>query len=568
MSQYKINPLYDLKDLKLPKLWGRPMKVLAHLLNSSYANPVVKRQLLKDGGIESLREVQLDQAPVMMPKPDSRTDITPSDARDSITQFCARMNEEQNGTSGFYHSFRDFAVDYRTGKSSPTTVANRLIETLKAQKETINAITNFDEQDILHQARESEKRLREGTPRSPLEGVPVSVKDEVDATPYPTSVGTQVYGKDGPAQEDATVVARMRAAGCIIIGKANMHEIGIGVNGYNPHFGVCRNPYHLQHATGGSSSGSAAAVAAGIGPLSLGADGGGSIRIPAALCGQVGLKATWSRISEHGAAPLCWSVAHLGPIGANVDDVAMAYLTMAGPDPKDSWSLDQPELNMIGYGNSDLSGFKTGIYHPWFEHATPDIVDACRTAVGHLIEHGATEQEIFIDKLEAQRVAHAVTISSEMLTAVEREYLKTPMKFATTTRIGLGFASAFRSTDYVKAQRVRAFAIEEFNRVFKEVDVIITPTTAVTAPGINNKSLPQGESDLASMTQLMRFVTATNLTGFPSITLPVGYDEKGLPVGLQITGRAWEEHILLRMAKVIEGHINKKKPTVLYDILR
>ncbi len=566
MSQYKINPLYDLQDLKLPKVWGRPMKALAHLLNSSYANPLVK-QLLKNVGVEHLRDAQIDQAPLTMPKHTKQPEVDRSDAQASVAQFYTAMANRQNSASAVYHSFRDFAVAYRSGKSSPTQVANQLIKTLNAQQETINAITDYSERQIQIQAEESEKRIRQGKPRSLLEGVPISVKDEIAATPYRTGVGTQVYGTDGVAKEDATIVARMRAAGCIVIGKANMHEIGIGVNGYNPHFGVCRNPYHLQHATGGSSSGSGAAVAAGIGPISLGADGGGSVRIPAALCGQVGLKATWSRISEHGAAPLCWSVGHLGPIGTTVDDVAMAYLTIAGADPKDAWSMDQPELNMIGYGNSDLSGFKFGIYHPWFEHATPDIVETCRTAVNQLIEHGAKEQEIFIDQLEAQRVAHAVTITVEMLSAVEKEYKKTPMKFATTSRIGLGLASAFRATDYLKAQRVRAFTIEEFNRVFKEIDVIVTPTTAITAPEINEKALPEGESDLTSTTQLMRFATATNLTGLPSITLPVGYDKHGLPIGLQIIGRAWEENVLLRMARVIESHITKKKPAVLYDIL-
>ena len=176
----------------------------------------------------------------------------------------------------------------------------------------------------------------------------------------------------------------------------------------------------------GSSSGSAAAVAAGLGPLSIGADGGGSIRLPAALCGQVGLKSTWSRVSEHGAAPLCWSLAHVGPIGTCVDDVALAYLLMAGPDPLDNWSMVQPELHLAKYLNHDLSQVKIGVFSPGLNMLTKKWWLACRTGVQHLEKHGAKVEEVYIDKLNAQRIAHAVTITTEMLTAVRRNTMPRP----------------------------------------------------------------------------------------------------------------------------------------------
>ena len=168
--------------------------------------------------------------------------------------------------------------------------------------------------DVMKQAREATQRIKAGKPLSIFDGVPVAVKDELDMVPYPTTVGTSFLGKS-PAKEDATVVARMRAAGALLVGKTNMHEIGINVTGLNPHHGTTRNPYNTDHFTGGSSSGSATAVAAGLVPVAIGADGGGSIRIPASFCGVFGLKPTFGRVSEHGAAPLCWSVAHRRTVG-------------------------------------------------------------------------------------------------------------------------------------------------------------------------------------------------------------------------------------------------------------
>ncbi len=570
MSQYKIKPIYDLKDVKLPKVWGRPLKALASLVGSPYANPIVKHQLLKEGGLDELRATQVDTTPMMMPKHPPVNRAKAADIKGSVKQFNTRLEKQAEGKpegESVYHSVSDYIRAYQSGESTPETVAERLIDALTAQKETVNAVTHFNEQHIRMQAAESAARLQRGEPRSLLEGIPVSIKDELDAVPYCTSVGTQIYGQDGSCRDDATVVARLREAGCIIIGKTNMHEIGIDLNGFNPHSGLCRNPYNTAHHTGGSSSGSAAAVAAGLGPLSIGADGGGSIRLPAALCGQVGLKATWSRISEHGAAPLCWSVAHVGPIGNCVDDVALAYLTIAGPDAQDSWSLAQPELHLAKYNKDDLSDVKIGVFSPWFEHSDKEVVIACRTGLQHLVSQGAKIEEVFIDKLNAQRVAHALTITTEMLTAVEKEYHADPLKFSLATRIALGFATAFTSADYVKAQRIRAFAVEEFNRIFEEVDVIITPSSPITAPLINEKSLPEGESDFAMATKLMRYMTPSNLTGHPALSLPVGYDKNGLPIGIQIIGRAWEEHVLLRMGRVLEQHINKQKPEVLYRLL-
>ncbi len=213
---------------------------------------------------------------------------------------------------------------------------------------------------------------------------------------------------------DATVVARLRAAGALLIGKANMHEIGINPNGANAHYGAARNPYDTARDPGGSSSGPAAAVAAGLCPIAIGADGGGSIRIPASLCGLVGLKPTFGRVSEAGAAPLCWSVAHIGPLGATVEDVALAYGLIAGPDTRDPNSQRQPAVGLAGW-NDRLTwhGLTVGVYRPWFRHAAPAVVAANEAMLAQFERAGAQVREIVVPELDAMRLAHIIIILSE-----------------------------------------------------------------------------------------------------------------------------------------------------------
>ncbi|MCG8614488.1 MAG: amidase [Pseudomonadales bacterium] len=562
---------YRLKSVDVPAVWGRTLKSLVTLVESNYTPTLVIQQLLKQGGIDALRNFTPETSPRMMPFHPGVKSPRKQDIEQARETFLSRYGEglaapdENHGYPPV--TVADYAHAYRTGSTTPAEVAERLIKRLQSQSADINAIINFNEQHIRLQAQESARRLKENATRSPLEGVPVAVKDELDALPYATSVGTQIYGSDHSASDDATVVARLRDAGALIIGKANMQEIGIGVTGANPHFGVCRNPYDTDYHTGGSSSGSAAATASGLCPIAIAADGGGSVRIPAAFCGQVGLKATWARISEHGAAPLCWSLAHIGPIAATVDDTALAYLLMAGPDEQDPWTQSQPPVHLHDYFNDDLHGLKVGVYHPWFQHASEEIVDACQNGLAALKAQGALIKDAHINFLEEQRVAHVVSISTEMMNAVQAAYREDRTRFALDTRLNLGLSRYFTAHDYIQAQRVRQLAMNEFAAAFKDVDVIATPTTGIVAPKINSKALPDGESNITDLSAIMRFVTPANLTGLPAITVPCGYTQSGLPIGLQLMGRAWEEHTLLRLARIVEGQFKRVRPMVYTDLL-
>jgi Asp-tRNA(Asn)/Glu-tRNA(Gln) amidotransferase A subunit family amidase len=559
------DPVYDLKSVKLPYLAGGMLRLFVKLVEGPLRSLLIP-SLFKSSGISWLREQQFDEPPTPQPVNYSSTLAVEAQA---VPEKEWPGPPSLPGLGFRFSTVQDYAKAYREGKITPEDVAHRVMEaiaTSNAAEPPLRAIIAMDREAVLKQAREATKRIKEGGALGVFDGVPVAVKDEVDMLPYPTTVGTAFLGKS-PCKEDSTVVARMRAAGALLIGKANMHEIGIGVTGLNPHHGTPRNPYAPDHFTGGSSSGPGAAVAAGLCPAAIAADGGGSIRIPASFCGIVGIKPTFGRISEHGAAPLCWSVAHLGPLAATATDTALAYAVMAGPDPKDPNSLRQPAPTLAGWDKLDLSGLTLGVYWPWFRHATTDMVSACEAMLHKFESMGAELREVVIPDLEAGRVAHTITIAGEMAQALDRTYAEHYREHGADVRINLALARAFTTMDYVQAQRVRTRLIANFAHALEQVDVILTPATALPAPLIPKAALPEGESDLSTLVEIMRFATPANLAGLPAISFPVGYNEASLPLGMQAMGRAWQEATLLRLALAAERVVDRKPPEVYYRIL-
>lgn len=410
------------------------------------------------------------------------------------------------------------------------------------------------------QAKASTERYKKGTPLSILDGIPVGVKDEIDIKGYPTRVGTVVYDND-IKKKDSTAVKRLRDAGCIIIGKTNMHEIGIGVTGHNVHFGTPLNPYNTSHYPGGSSSGSAVAVAAGLVPIAIGADGGGSIRIPSSFSGMVGIKPTFGRISEKGSYPLVFSVGHLGPITNNVVDNSIAYSFMAGKDPGDHTTLIQPAVHLNEFDNNDLSGITFGIFKEYFNDADEEVVKECTKMVERMKKLGAKIKEIEIPHLNEIRTAHAMIILSEMADATDKVFVSKGNQFGPLTRANLLLARSINALEFMSALKARDYIMKVFDGIFSDVDVIITPTTAMVAPEI--EEIPT--SDLASVGKIMKYAFLGNIAGIPAITLPVGYTKNSLPVGIQFMADHWREDILYRVARICEAQVNKKSPERIYS---
>ncbi|MFC1853736.1 amidase [candidate division CSSED10-310 bacterium] len=559
---------YDLQSIKAPRMAGIGLRLFTNLVENDYANWVIMSKLLKDSGISSFRDLLIDEPPTLFPysNPDQKTlpkKIQPVD----LTSIPEKVPE---GDESFrFATIDDFARAYREDGITPADVAQKVIQAIRQSNDrhpALRAIIAYKADDIEAQAQASSARFKAGKPLGIFDGVPVAIKDEVDQAHYPTTVGTKFLGKSAAVQ-DATTVARLRNAGALLIGKANMHEIGIGVTGFNPHHGTPRNPYNPGHYTGGSSSGPAAAVAAGLCPVALGADGGGSIRIPAAFCGLVGLKATFGRVSEHGAAPLCWSVAHIGPIAVSARDAALTYAVLAGPDPADRHTVAQPPVHLTKFEDQNLKGLKLGIYRPWFQHATSSVVQTCDTMVQHLAELGATIVDIEIPDLEASRVAHVITIVSEMAASMDRFHRKHLSDYGADVRINLALGRQLTNRDYIHAQRMRTRAMASCQAVLQKVDVVMTPATGCPAPAIPADAFPDGESNLAVLSEIMRYATLANLVGYPAISFPAGYDEHNLPIGIQALGRPWDEHLLLRLAGCAEQYVQRKKPQIFYSLL-
>ncbi len=461
----------------------------------------------------------------------------------------------------------DYVEAYRSGRSTPVQVAERVLEWVSRLDEDslpLRAFLHQRPEEILQLARESQARYEAGRPLGSLDGVPVAVKDELHQKGYPTTVGTSFLGKS-PEAEDATAVARLRAAGALFLGKTNMHEVGLGVTGINPHHGPARNPYDPHRATGGSSSGSAAAVAAGLCPVALGADGGGSIRIPAALCGVVGLKPTHGRVSEHGAFPLCWSVAHVGPLGATTADVLEAYRIVAGPDPKDPTTWDQPKPLVDGLLTGHVDGLRIGICPDFFDQAEESVRKICRQVLEAL--PGARLVEVRIPNLEYIRPVQYVTIGVEMAAALYEYRREGKDRFAADTRLLLEMASSVPAVDYVRAQRLRTRILRSFLGVFDEVDILASPATARTAPPISDAAAKTGESDEEVLQALTEFSFAANLTGLPAVSVPAGYDSDGLPIGLQFMAAPWREDLLFRAASATERLVERRRPERHVDLL-
>jgi Asp-tRNA(Asn)/Glu-tRNA(Gln) amidotransferase A subunit family amidase len=542
---------YRRDRVKAPRVKGLALKAFVAALESPAGGPVADK-LLADSGLLRFRAEPVDAPPLPPALPHPQPLPAAGEPRAMAAAAVDADAPDDRATVAA------FGRAYRAGLS-PTTVAARIEEAVRRfTTEGMGFFIARRPDELARDAEASAIRHAHGAPRSVLDGVPVVIKDEFDIVGYATTLGTS-FRKD-IAAADSTIVARLRAAGALIVGKGNMNEIGINPIGLNPHWGVCRNPWNRAHITGGSSSASAATVAAGLCPISIGADGGGSIRIPAALCGVVGLKATHGRIPETGVPPLCWTPGHAGPMGLTVADVAAAYAIVAGPDGHDVSSDRQPPPSLADLDNVDLQGLRLGVCRPYFDDADVDVVRACREAVKALEARGAVVKELPPPDLNRILWSHAIIILSEMATAMRDEVDGDSGRFAYDSRTNLALARRFTALDYVHALRHRHAITVETLRLLHDVDVIVTPTTASTAPAIPESTLPDGESNLVVTDALMRFIRVGNLSGFPAVSVPCGFDTGGLPIGLQLMGRPWEEHLLLRMARVVEAASERRTP--------
>lgn len=379
----------------------------------------------------------------------------------------------------------------------------------------------------------------DGASSKSLRGIPIAIKDLFDVAGIRTTIGSRFFA-DRVAEEDAFVVQKLKQAGVTVVGKTNTHEIALGITGNNPHYGTARNPWDTTRIPGGSSSGSAIAVATGMALGALGTDTGGSIRIPASLCGVVGLKPTFGRVSLRGVFPLSWNLDHVGPLTKSVKDAALLLQIIAVYDPMDTASVKMLTGEYLGHLADSVKGRKIALATGTFiETSDAEVLDAVREAVKVFESLGCNVQEVDMGWL--QEAAHANKLMTQSDgAAVHRDRLKEhPEMFGDDIRRRLEEGANTSLADYILARRTQAEVKKKFEQFFENYDFLLTPTTPIAAPTI------EGHDAVEQAGRLTRFTAPFNLAGLPALSLPCGFTKSGLPIGLQIVSRAWGEFKVL-----------------------
>ena len=442
----------------------------------------------------------------------------------------------------------------RERKLSPLESTDACLHQIERLEPRLNAFITLTGEEARQAAKACADEIAGGKLRGPLHGLPVAIKDLFDVAGVRMTAGSRILA-DNVATEDSDTVARLKAAGAVILGKLNLHEFAFGATGVNPHYGPARNPWDPERVTGGSSSGSGAAVAAGECLAALGTDTGGSIRIPASLCGIVGLKPTYGRVSKRGVLPLSWALDHTGPMTRTVEDAALLLGVLAGHDPEDPSCADQPVPDYTHSLSGGVRGLRIGVPRRFFfENVDPDVEAAVRAAIKLLGGRGATISEIDVPLIDEIPGALTAIMLPEALAVHQRWLKERPNDYGDDVRYRLELGSTFLGVHYVQAQRLREMAVRAWQEeVFSQVDLIATPTTPITAPLIEDATGSASSGAGLQVTfGLIRFTNPLNFLGIPAISVPCGFTGAGLPIGLQLAGRWWDEETVLRSAHAYE----------------
>lgn len=452
-------------------------------------------------------------------------------------------------------SLTGVAALLNAGQLSAVELLEVILARIRRCNPAINAYVHVDEEGARAAARASDQRRRAGNSLSPLDGIPVALKDIFLCNGMPTSGGSPLL-MDLLPQEDGFAVARLRAAGAVVVGKTNTHEAALGTTTVNPHFGATRNPWDPARVAGGSSGGSAAALAAGLAYGATGSDTGGSIRIPAALCGVVGIKPTFGRVGRSGVVPLSWSLDHVGPMARTVEDVALLLEIMAGHDPHDPGSSVQDPLHVTPGLRQGVAGLRIGMPRRFFvEQLDPQVLEAYHRALEVLEALGARVVEVdWPSREEAEDILAVTTLIMSTEGAAWHEPLlrQHAHRYGDDVRHRLQMGLQVTAREYLKALRIGRWLQERLSRVFDAVDVVATPTCPVTAFPIGAREIQVLNMVVGAPASLSRFTRLANLTGWPAVSVPCARDRDGLPVGLQLMGRPWDETTLLRVAWAYE----------------
>ncbi|KAL8802731.1 MAG: hypothetical protein Q9182_003629 [Xanthomendoza sp. 2 TL-2023] len=460
-------------------------------------------------------------------------------------------NGQDPRTSNRHYSAAYYLSAYRARELTPTQVITGLLDQISAKRNHSVAFLQIIPEKVLAAAEASTARYKAANPLGPLDGVPVAVKDELDLDGYDKSLGSPI---DFTSKAGGTswCVKNWEDAGAIIVGKLNMHELGLDTTNNNPTKGTPPNPHNPAYYTGGSSGGSAYAVSSGLIPIALGADGGGSIRIPSAYCGLYGLKPSHGRISVSPTTSLAASCGVVGPMASNMDDLELAYSILATPDPSNPVSLlfNSPSISTLSSSSTSIPRKERrrkilGVYKPWLSHP------ACDAALDHYTSLGYEVIPISLPYLHEAQLAHALTILTEISTGVPSSSLAS---LTPSNKILLSVGAQTPARDFLLAQKMRNMLMQHLSWLWTEHPgmLIVSPTTPNEGWRVEKGDLEKGVSDANMSVRSMRYVWLANFTGCPALSIPVGMGEGGIPFGMMAMGEWGDEEGLMEWGRVGE----------------
>jgi aspartyl-tRNA(Asn)/glutamyl-tRNA(Gln) amidotransferase subunit A len=442
-----------------------------------------------------------------------------------------------------FATITDVGERLRDGSVTSVALTELMLERIQALDPKLNAFITVTGKLALEQAQRADEALSRGLDRGALHGVPIALKDLIATRGVRTTAGTKHY--DRVPEEDAPVVRRLADAGAVLLGKTGLHELAFGSTSNNPHFGAIHNPWQLSHHPGGSSGGSAVAIAAGLAYAVLGTDTGCSIRQPAQCCGIVGHKPTFGLVSKRDIVPLVWSLDHVGPLTRSVRDAALVLQVIAGFDPADPYSVDRtPEDYVTGIDQS-IAGAVVGVPRPFFfEGGDPEVVALVERALYTFERLGARLVEVEIENAQAAFQATGTTFAEVGAVHLEAAHTN-PGGFSEEVVGSIEGVSGTSLVDYVTAQRFRRIFHRQVESLFDRCDILAMPTSTIAATPIDDDSSENG-------TERWKNTAIFNLTGHPSISIPCGFTDAGLPVGLMLTGAMFADAKVLRVAHAFQ----------------
>jgi aspartyl-tRNA(Asn)/glutamyl-tRNA(Gln) amidotransferase subunit A len=435
---------------------------------------------------------------------------------------------------------------------SPVEVVKAHLTRLEAVEPLLNSFITLLSEQAVEEARVAEHEIQSGQYRGPLHGIPIGLKDLFYVKGVRNTSGSKIFDHFIP-DYDSTLALRLREAGTILLGKLNLHQFAYGPTGENPDYGNMHNPWDTERIPGGSSGGSASATASGQCTLAMGTDTGGSIRIPSALCGLVGLKPTYGRLSRYGMTVLSWSQDHPGPMTRAVEDCALVMNAVAGYDPRDPSSADRSIPDFTQSLTENIKGLRVGVpKEPFEDPIDSEVEHFVRSAIELLGKLGATIHEISWPMYHESKAISSTILMAEA-TAYHSQLMKRQgSRLDPKVRLRLEAGLLISAVDYIQAQRARRLFYQQSCDLFKKVDLLVGPAVPITACNIGTEEVRIGSTLSGVIPLLTQYTRPFNLNGFPAITVPCGFSKNGLPIGFQLAGKPFDEATVLRAAFAYE----------------